>query len=169
MIPIITDRKTATGKGMLTDGRYFTVASTGQDMFLPIWYGHRLDLDRMLVTESREEIASRTDLPDLNELVRKGTVINKTIYRSHDIDLGWLRGMSEVRLDNICREFREHEFDVTPEAVMHNWKAWQLDLKSGYRDEANGYHLFTPCRHNPFSLRATSLEPELDWQKTYVF
>ena len=41
------------------------------------------------------------------------------------------------------------------------------DLKSGYRDEKNGYHLFTPCGCNPLSLRATSLEKELDWQTTY--
>lgn len=60
-----------------------------------------------------------------------------------------------------------HKGVSTREAVLHNFRAWSGDLKSGFRDDRNGYHLFTPCGCNPLSFRATSLEPELDWQKTY--
>ena len=54
---------------------------------------------------------------------------------------------------------------------MENWVGVEptLLLKSGYRDEKNGYHLFTPCGCNPLSFRVSSLEPELDWQITYEY
>lgn len=58
----------------------------------------------------------------------------------------------------ICALFKEHGFNVTAEAVEHNREAWSFDEKSGYRDEANGYHLFSPCGCNPFSVRAIELE-----------
>lgn len=173
MTPIITDRKTAEKKGMLTDGRYFIHAQSGIPLYLPIWYGHRLDLKNMLVTEDPKEIDTRTDLPDLNELVKKGYVLEATIYRCHDIDpQGFCDRFdappfSQKLIRAIIAEFREHGFNVTREAVLHNFRAWSGDLKSGFRDEKNGYHLFTPCGCNPLSFRATSLEPELDWQETY--
>ena len=173
MTSIITDRRTAEKKGMLTDGRYFIHAQSGTALYLPIWYGHRLDLKNMLVTESMDEIPLRPDLPDLNELVRQGHVLEATIYRCHDIyPQGFADRFNKPRLTNelikeIQAEFKEYGFDVTEKAIHHNWNAWRSDLKSGYRDEKNGYHLFTPCGCNPLSFRATSLEPELDWQETY--
>lgn len=71
-------------------------------------------------------------------------------------------------LDGIAKEFKEHGFNVTIEALRHNFNAWRADLKSGYRDEENGYHLFTPCGCNPLSFRCSSLEEDCkDWQITY--
>ena len=64
-------------------------------------------------------------------------------------------------------EFKSHGFNVTREALMHNYHAWRDDYKSGYRDEKNGYHLFTPCGCNPLSFRASELSAETDWQDTY--
>jgi hypothetical protein len=173
MKPIITDINEARSKGMLRDGRYFLRTDTGQPMYLPIWYGHRLDLANMTVTENREEIAIRTDLPDLNQLIKEGKVRNATIYREHDIFLPEFKGSYEAPpftgevVRKVIAEFAGHGFKVTRQALVHNFKAWYSDLKSGYRDDRNGYHLFTPCGCNPLSFRATSLEPELDWQKTY--
>lgn len=168
MTPIITSHTAAKSAGLLSHGRYFIKASTGEAMYLPMWYGHRLDLDRMLITEDRDEIARRTEFPDLNELVKKGFVLEAAIYREHDIDLGFIRGMAERRIERVLKEFREHGFNVTEKALMHNYRAWRNDLKSGFRDEENGYHLFTPCGCNPLSFRASSLEDGLDWQKTYT-
>ena len=43
------------------------------------------------------------------------------------------------------------------------------DYKSGYCDDTNNYHLFTPCGCNPLSFRATSLPTQCGyWQYTYV-
>lgn len=167
MSPIITDRNAAEKKGMLADGRYFVKAQTGEAMYLPIWYGHRLDLDKMIITESREEIEKRTDLPDLNELVKKGYVLEATIFREHEVFCGFVRSFGPKRIAKVLAEFREHGFDVTEEALLYCYEAWKHDFKSGFRDEAHGYHLFTPCGCNPLTFRASSLEKGLDWQKTY--
>ncbi len=159
---IVTDRAEAAKAGLLATGRYFVKASTGEAMYIPLWYGHRLDLKEMTVTEDRAEIDRRTDLPDLSLLVKQGYILEAAIYREHDVNLGYIHGMSVVRLKNIIEEFREHGFAVTEEAILHNYKAWKRDLKSGFRDKENGYHLFSPCGCNPLSLRATSLEEGLD-------
>lgn len=175
MVPIITDRKTAADKGMLTDGRYFIHAQSGTPLYLPIWYGHRLDLANMLVTESREEIPLRPEFPDVNQLIREGRLLEATIYRCHDIAPKEFSNrfhcprLTEKWIRRFQEEFRKNGFPVTDEALLHNFTCWKGDLKSGYRDEANGYHLFTPCGCNPLSFHATSLEPELDWQFTYEY
>lgn len=64
--------------------------------------------------------------------------------------------------------FKDNGFDVTLEAIFHNYEAWLRDEKSGYRDEANGYHLFSPCGCNPFRLSASELHDGLRWQHTYT-
>jgi hypothetical protein len=171
---IITDRAEATRKGLLSDGRYFVRASDNTPMFLPIWYGNRLDLDNLLLF-SGNEIDEHPEFPDLNDLVRDGRVTEATIYRSHDIFLEKFSGcyeapaFTESLIRKIQKEFREHGFNVTRKALEHNFSCWFSDLKSGFRDEKNGYHLFTPCGCNPLSFRATSLEKELDWQTTYEY
>lgn len=67
-------------------------------------------------------------------------------------------------------QFARNGFNVTEEAIEHNFDAWTMDFKSGYRDEENGYWLFTPCGDNPLSFTVERLNPDpsCDWQKTYV-
>ena len=57
--------------------------------------------------------------------------------------------------------------------TLNDWvkaggNAWSLGGKSGYRDDANGYHLFTPCGDNPLCFRLSTLDKRLDWQTTYI-
>jgi hypothetical protein len=74
----------------------------------------------------------------------------------------------EDMVDDIVLWFNEHGYAVSPEAVGHNLSAWWGDMKSGYRDEKNGYHLFSPCGCNPLSVRLTTLDKLCeDWQTTY--
>ena len=76
--------------------------------------------------------------------------------------------MGDKDIDAVIAEFEDAGYKVTEAAILHNYYAWSADLKAGYRDEANGYHLFSPCGHNPFILRATTLHPLCaDWQTTY--
>ena len=89
-------------------------------------------------------------------------------YGEYDVELGWIKTMSSARVRKIIKEFKEHGFNVSEDAVRHNFDAWSRDLKSGYRDENGGYFLFTPCGHNPFSLNATTLCDKVDWQETYT-
>lgn len=77
--------------------------------------------------------------------------------------------VEESQFDGIIAEFKEHGFNVTKEALLHNYYAWCGDYKSGYRDDENGYHLFTPCGCNPLRFSCTSLEYGCKiWQKTYT-
>ena len=89
-------------------------------------------------------------------------------YDEYCINLGDKPKMGDKEINAIIAEFEEAGFKVTKKAILHNFYAWSGSLKSGYRDESNGYHLFTPCGGNPFSLSATTLH-ELcrDWQTTY--
>lgn len=73
-----------------------------------------------------------------------------------------------ISMKSLQRYFKKRGFNVTKEAIIHNFSCWHGSLKSGYRDEANGYHLFTPCGGNPLSFTLTSLHPTAaDWQTTY--
>lgn len=44
-------------------------------------------------------------------------------------------------------------FDVSEEALWHNYNAWYDDMKSNFVQE-NGLQIFTPCRCNPLSFCA---------------
>jgi hypothetical protein len=72
-----------------------------------------------------------------------------------------------IGLVAIRKEFIDNGFNITMEALRHNYEAWCCDLKSGYRDEENGYHLFSPCGCNPLSFRASELNYGCTWQTTY--
>lgn len=92
--------------------------------------------------------------------------------RSYDIDLPSVERFGDKLtaedFDSIMEEFAQAGFNVTWEALYHNYSAWLGDLKSGYRDEKNGYHLFSPCGCNPLSFRVSELRDDCsDWQTTY--
>ena len=78
-------------------------------------------------------------------------------------------GRKEMTAEDVAAEFAKNGFNVTPEAIEHNAMAWKRDHKSGYRDEENGYHLFSPCRCNQLYFTATELtEESKSWQETYI-
>lgn len=89
-------------------------------------------------------------------------------YDEHYILVGEVESLTNKRLKEICKEFKENGFNVTEQAVLTNFANWKIGYKCGYLDDANGYHLFTPCGANPFSLAATTLVDGADWQKTYL-
>lgn len=69
-------------------------------------------------------------------------------------------------IKEVINEFKDNGFNVTEEAIIHNFDAWKSDFKSGYKDEENGYFLFTPCGCNALRFNATVLTGD-DWQETY--
>ena len=104
----------------------------------------------------------------LNQLNSEGKIIEETRpFNEYDVYLGYPNELTRDDIVRIRIEFAEHGFDVTEEAIMHNYNAWIADLKSGYRDDENNYHLFTPCGCNPLSFRASELDNRVDWQETY--
>lgn len=106
----------------------------------------------------------------LNQLNAEGKIIEEThCYDEGEVFVGWIRKpLSDKRIETIIKKFHKQGFNVTKESIMHNYNAWCADMKSGYRDERNGYHLFSPCGCNPLQFRVTSINPKCDWQETYA-
>ena len=75
-------------------------------------------------------------------------------------------GTATFNVAEVQAAFFSNGFNVTSDAVMHNFQAWSKDYKSGYLDEANGYFLFTPCGCNKLRFTAEKINGE-DYQHTY--
>lgn len=138
-------------------------------------YNCKVDLkNESFILSSDEEEYELSNLPKMEELVKQGIVkVVSCIERKYDMnniyeDRYRVSNLSEKKLQSIINKFKKNGFNVTREAILHNFSCWLADMKSGYRDEENGYHLFSPCGCNPLSLRATTLHPKcVDWQTTY--
>ena len=107
---------------------------------------------------------------NLNKLKQEGKVIEETrCYDEAEVYVGWIRKpLSEKRIASIINKFKKQGFNVTKKAIIHNYNSWLIDMKSGYRDEENGYYLFSPCGCNPLQFRASTLDKRCDWQETYA-
>lgn len=97
-------------------------------------------------------------------------VIKKVHFPYEIINRNYSPNTKYININVVIKFFKKKGYNVTKEAIMHNYSCWRGSLKSGYRDEENGYHLFTPCGGNPLSFRLTSLHPTAsDWQTTYEY
>lgn len=71
-------------------------------------------------------------------------------------------------VDRTRHLFAQHGFTVSDEAIRHNLDAWRADRSSGFRDEKNGVHLFSPCGCNPLRFLVSRLSEEgRGYQNTY--
>lgn len=136
----------------------------------------KVDTKTLEYISDSEDGYEESTLPTINDLLASGQAKDRPIVRQYDVDniKGFTNGCRNVKdfkepnFKKIAKEFRDNGFDVTVEALQHNFYAWVSDEKSGYRDLVNDYHLFTPCGCNPLSFRATELCPYFaDWQTTY--
>ena len=133
-------------------------------------YDSKVDIENHTYLSFYDEGYEECDFPTLNDLYQNGIMPKEgtCIEKSYDYTTKKHK-LSEKDIDSIIKKFKANGLNVTKEAILHNYQAWLYDEKSGYRDEENGYHLFTPCRHNPLSFRATSLHEKCaDWQITYT-
>lgn len=118
----------------------------------------------------------------LNQLCKEGYLKDWTPYKQLDIDnilpplydttsSDLLYNPESININVIIEEVtalaKEGGFKITEEAIIHQIRAWLNDYKSGYRDEAGNYHIFTACSHNSLCFRITELSPLCDWQTTY--
>ena len=176
MEKIYTNREEARKAGVLASGVYFRVKETGAPVFIKTLYDGRIDLPggRFFLPGEHAGL----EYPTVNELLAQGVLEEKTIYREADVTLEEFRScrdaearalsLSGRHICEVIRRFAEAGFNVSREAIVHNYQAWIADFKSGYRDDKGGYYLATPCGCNPLSFRATSLEEETQaWQQTY--
>lgn len=76
--------------------------------------------------------------------------------------------VNDIDAATLIEEFKTKGYNVTEEALLHNFSAWKSDYKSGYRDEENGYFLFSPCGCNPLRFHAEKLKENAAYQRTYM-
>ena len=134
-------------------------------------YDAKVDLENGLFLSIADGKEYKTStLPTINDLVKEGLVVEGTcIEREYSVNFRNIVSLNDSDIDKIIKEFKENGFNVTKDAILHNFDAWNCDFKSGYRDEENNYHLFSPCGCNPLSFRASTLHPKCaDWQTTYI-
>lgn len=134
----------------------------GVKLDIPYYFLNRIDMENLVLYKNDETV----QFPTLNELVADNKLICKRCYV--EVDLSYKTFKSKISIKRIQKYFKSNGFNVTEEAIKHNFNAYLLDMKSGFRDEKNGYHLFTPCCHNPLSFRLTSLNKNCNWQTTYT-
>lgn len=126
-------------------------------------YLSHIDLENKEYLEGKGEVKS--DLPTINQLIASGKLIERLYVE--EVALYTRKFPQRPSYKKWMEYFKARGFNVTREALKHNYEAWWLDSKSGYRDEENNYFLFTPCGCNQLSFRATRLDDYLDWQETY--
>lgn len=169
-IKFIASRFDAETSWQLNDGRIFDITDMMADKPFNLETGEI----SQTICDPKRSMANGLpdDAPDgfttLNNLYAQGNGHKLHCYDEYDINLGNKPNMGKKAIKNIIIEFTRAGFMVTEKAILSCYRGWCADLKTGYRDEENGYHLFSPCGHNPFILRATTLHPLCaDWQTTY--
>lgn len=113
------------------------------------------------------------DVLSLNTIIKMGLGKEVSCYDEYDINFRNYKMPKDINglVEKVILRFRKKGFNVSKEAILHNLSAWGCCCKSGYRDEDNGYHLFTPCGGglNPLSFRLSTLNESCkDWQITYT-
>lgn len=125
-------------------------------------YSSRIDIKGKTYARERDEDGK--DFPTVTELVEGGRMrlfdYKKTICYEPSVQ-------TDPDFDEIVAYFKKGGLNVSREALEHNYNAWRCDLKSGYRDEANGTFVFTPCGCNSLSFTVTELCDRYGWQETY--
>ncbi len=176
-IRFINSRKDAHWSFTLKDGRIIEVLPFGENAQFIIRFDTPFNLETLEIGEQPpyKPHPNKEGLPDdapegfttLNNLIAQKLGKQTFCYDEFEIMLGRPKTLSAQRVARICNKFKKNGFNVTPQAILHNWDAWLGDLKSGYRDEKNGYHLFSPCGCNDLRFSASTIDNRLDWQTTY--
>lgn len=168
----VSDRKKTAWGFQLPDGRIIDQTKDGKHFYLA--YDRAINIEKAeIYPEGMHPKGSTT----LNELKKQGGH-EVHCYDEFEInpDTGNRLFETKMRQETYRQKrflawqklFSKNGHNVTIEAIRHQYDAWSAGFKSGYRDEENGCHLFTPSGCNPFSLRLTTLDPKCkEWQTTY--
>lgn len=163
-------RKIITEKNFYEVTHYFESAN-GVKLYLPWDYSIKINLSDMTYTSITDEDYKECPYPTLNVLINNGDISEmKFPYTKIDCYLNDNESHSDIEniINFVQRYFQQFGYNVSREAIIHNYNAWKQDCKSGYLDKENGYHLFSPCGCNPLRFTLTSLHPTAaDWQITY--
>lgn len=164
----VNSRKETQRGIQLTDGRIISLYDKDNHFYLR--FDKKIDLENGTYEEDGIVSLDDSNSTCLNNLIRHGARevrcydecnYNENVYPSEF-------NLNDEKVKKIQKYFKEHGFNVTKDAIFHQLSSWMNDYKSGYRDEVNGYHLFSPCGCNPLSIRLSTLNKLCsDWQTTY--
>lgn len=162
----VSDRKETQRGVMLNDGRVISLFDKKNKFYLR--FDYQINLTEGVFFPTNEHIDGCVSL---NDLLRNDEAVEVHCYDSVDYDEDVYpcdKDFTGQDIADIKAYFNANGYNVTEEAISHQIKAWKCDMKSGYRDEENGYHLFSPCGCNPLSIRLSTLHHLCeDWQRTY--
>ena len=173
-VRFVTDRQECQRGYELPDGRIAVIVNT-KGVF-EMRYDTPFNLESGEFAPNNIPPNANPELPDyapegyttLNNLAAQGIGKDVYCYDEHSIVFPYeFHTLTDKDVQSIIDEFKENGFNISPKAIWHNYGAWLGDLKSGYRDDDNGYHLFTPCGCNPLQFHATTLNKNCEWQTTY--
>lgn len=137
----------------------------GKRLLLPRYFRNHIDLEHNVFYLGEYSEWIDKGIPTLNDLVRNGVLTECHDYKEETLQYKTYR--YDISIKRAISYFKKRGYNVTEEAIKHNLEAYRRGYKSGYRDETNGYHLFTPSSFNPLSFNLTTLSTFCDWQTTY--
>ena len=167
----VADRSETQRGVLLTDGRIISLFNEDNEFYLRGDFP--IDLETMTYDiREADESKGEVSLNSLDRAVIAGEVkcydeceYHRDIYP----EAFTCPEQERLEIDRIEAFFKDNGYNVSREAIEHNFNAWLDDMKSAYRDEANGYHLFSPCGCNQLSMRLSTLHKLCDdWQQTYT-
>lgn len=140
-----------------------------------ISYDSKVNLENgtyMNISDCSKSTDEMEDCKTINQLIADGTLKKVQYVDEYEIFPKGFESDSQhpenLPYDEIIAELKENGYNVTRQALEHNYNAWLADCKSGYRDEENGYFIFTPCGCNNLYFNVTKLDDHFDWQYTYI-
>lgn len=164
-VRFVSDRNETQRGVMLNDGRIISLFDENNKFYLR--FDNQINLNEGVFFSTDEHIDGCVTL---NDLLRNKEAVEVHCYDCVDYDEDVYpcdKDFTGQDIANIKSYFNEQGYNVTEEAILHQINAWRCDMKSGYRDDENGYHLFSPCGCNPLSIRLSTLHHLCDWQRTY--
>ena len=140
-----------------------------------ISYSSKVNLENgtyMNISDYSKSTDEMEDCKTIRQLIDDGTLKKVQYVDEYEIFPKGFESDSQhpenLPYDEIIAELKENGYNVTRQALEHNYNAWLADYKSGYRDEENGYFIFTPCGCNNLYFNVTKLDDHFDWQYTYI-
>lgn len=73
----------------------------------------------------------------------------------------------KLNYEAIISAMNDKGYNVTEEALKHNFEAWESGCKAGFKDVANGYFLYTAGGANQLYFDVEPLNGE-SYQQTYI-
>jgi hypothetical protein len=174
----VKDRKECDRGVQLADGRIVVITPIGSSEIL-VRYDEPINVYKGVVYDQEDFENTALDIQEWQVLTLNGLIANHLahdVYCYDEFYIGWDSDMKDLFGEEKNIEFdvlvdyikKKHGITVSQRGLAHNYLAWCRDEKSGYRDEKNGVHIFSPCGCNPLSFRISTLVDGLDWQDTYT-